>query len=348
MTLVTVSNSITKSFLPLLVCFLAILIEAQGQDQTINCSDTIFCVPGVIGMPRSKGLVMSREQVLDYSIRSNSKQDYLANGSGEVRTNRRYQFKLRAPLVMKKNIKVAMGFDYFVEEYRFEDLNQLDYPLYVSLEDKSLKSIGSTVYVVKPFRGNRYFLFRGSASLNGDYGTKDLPTIDYLRFSLSPLYGVKRNDRVSYAFGAAFSYNFGRPAIYPVFAYNKTFNPHWGVEALLPARVWLRYTYNDRNLVYAKVGFNGASYNIQLKDPSLVNKESLHLEKSELRYLITYEREIYDFLWVGMEAGMRSNLEFSLTDVDGSQRDLLINNRLNHAFLFNFSVFIVPPRNMLN
>ncbi len=298
-------------------------------------------------MPRSKGLVFLREQVLDYGIRSNSKEVGLANGSGEVRKNRRYRFKLRAPLVMRRNIKVALGFDYYVEEYRFDDLNQVDYPLYLSLEDKSLKSIGSTLYIVKPFRGNRYFLFRGNGSLNGDYGTSDLPTADFLRFSLSPLYGIKRNERVSYAFGAAFSYTFGRPVVYPVFAYNKTWNNRWGVEALLPARVWLRYTYNDRNLVYAKVGFAGASYNVQLQDSTLLSRESLHLEKSELRYLLTYEREIYDFLWMGLEAGWRSNLEFSLTDVRGTQRDLLIDNRLNHAFMFNFSIFIVPPRSML-
>jgi hypothetical protein len=298
-------------------------------------------------MPRSKGIIFRQERLMDYGIRSNSQSDQIQSGQGEVSVNRRWEFKLRLPIISKPNFALAAGIHYNVEQYQFEASHNEQYPLYRSLQDKSLRSIGGSVYIVKPWRGKRYFLLRASGDLNGDYGTDGIAKKQFLQFSVAPLIGWKKNDNVSYAFGFAYGYNFGRPVFSPLISYNRTFNKHWGLETILPTKIKLRYSLNEKTLFFASIELNGARYNIRLADSVLAEKGNLYLQKSEVRYLLTFEREIYDWLWFGVEAGMRSNINFSLSDRNGPARNALIRNKLNEAMLISFSVFAVAPRKFL-
>jgi hypothetical protein len=331
----------------LAVLGLSLFLPALGQDSIMNCTDSTFCVPAVSGMPRSKGIIIRREQIMDYSIRSNSRSDLIKSGRGEVSSNRRLEFKLRLPVISKPNFALAVGVHYNVEEYKFEPPQSQEYPLYKSLEDKSLKSIGGSVYVVKPWRGKRYFLLRASGDLNGDYGMSQYSKKNFLQFSIAPLIGWKKNENVSYAFGIAYGYNFGRPVISPLISYNRSFNRNWGLETMLPTKVKVRYTLNDKTLFFASTELNGARYNIHLNDSLLATKVNLYLQKSEIRYLLTFEREIHDWLWFSLEAGMRSNINFSLSDNTGPARHAMIRNKLNHAMLVSFSFFAVAPKKFL-
>ncbi|QHT71072.1 hypothetical protein GXP67_32680 [Rhodocytophaga rosea] len=318
-----------------------------AQESILNCTDSSYCVPAVTGMPRTKGIIIRQERIMDYGIRSNSKSDMLRSGSGQVSSNRRWEFKLRLPIISKPNFAIAAGIHYNVEEYKFEPPQNEEYPLYKSLEDKSLKSIGGSIYVVKPWRGKRYFLLRASGDLNGDYGADGISKKNFLQFSIAPLIGWKANDNTSYAFGFAYGYNFGRPVISPLISYNHTFNKHWGLETMLPTKVKVRYSLNEKTLFFASTELNGARYNIRLADSVLAKRGNFYLQKAEIRYLISFEREIHDWLWFGLEAGLRSNINFSLSDKTGPARNALIRNQLNHAMLVSFSLFAVAPRKFL-
>ncbi len=328
-------------------CSIAFAFPALAQESIINCTDSSFCVPAVSGMPRTKGLIIRQERIMDYGIRSNSNSESINSGRGEVSSNRRWEFKFRMPVISKPNIAIAVGVHYNVEEYKFEKSHNQHYPLYTSLEDKSLKSLGGSIYVVKPWRGKRYLLLRASGDLNGDYDVDGYSKKNFLQFSVAPLLGWKKNNNTSYAFGLAYAYNFGRPVFSPLFSYNHTFNRHWGIETLLPTKVKVRYTFNDKTLFFASTELNGASYNIHLRDSMFSQKGDLFLQKSEIRYLLTFEREIHDWLWFSLEAGIRSNIDFSLSDTFGPPRKALIRNHLNHAMLFSFSIFAVAPRKFL-
>ncbi len=328
------------------ILLLSVLINAEcwSQESIVNCTDSAFCIPSVVGLPRSKGVEIKREIVRDYGIRSNSDQRY-GNANAEVLRNRRWSFKLRLPVVVKDNIKIAAGIRYFVEEFNFENSENIDYTFYQNLENKSLKSLRGDVFIMKPTRGNKYYLLRVSAGLNGDYTIDDQPTADFLRFSVAPLLGWKKNDYVSYAVGLAYSYNFGRRTLVPVFAYNKTFNSQWGLESVLPAEAKIRYnTLNQKNYMYLKAELNGANYGVRLGDE---NNELTYLDKSEVRFLISWEREIHDWLWFSIESGFRSNIDFDLSDSATIDSNQLINNDLNLAFTYGFSLFLVPPRKFL-
>ena len=313
----------------------------------ITCSDSTFCVPAVYGLPRSKGLEIKRETLVDYSITSTARQDFLENGAAEVKRNRRYDFKVKFPVINKPGLKVAAGLRYFVEEYRFENIGSVEYPFYQNLEDKSLKNIGGALYFVKPMKGRLYIVVRVSAALSGDYKIDAIPKSDFLKFSVAPLVGWKKNPYTTYAFGVAYSNNFGKQSIYPLLVYNHTFNSRWGFESLLPLQVKLRFSPNRKNFMFFKTELNGASYNIRLEETPFNDFQSLHLKKSELRFLLSYEREIHDWLWFGLEAGMRSNLNFELAESNDPDALTFIDNKFNTAAVFNMSLFIVPPRKFL-
>ena len=310
------------------------------------CTDSTFCVPAVFGMPRGKGIVIKQERVFNYRIRSDGTDAGFGTGEDDVQFNKRWQFKLRFPLLLKPGFKLAMGLEYFKEEYHFEGFPENDYPFYKSLEDKPLRSIGATIYLVKPWLGNRYFMMRVGARFNGDEGLGNMIDSDKLRLSVAPLIGWKKNPYTSYAFGLAYSFDFGRQRVYPVFSYNHTFNNRLGFESILPLEAKLRYSINEKNLLYFTSEFNGANYNIQLDDPDFQGQD-YYLRKSEIRFTLTYEREIHDWLWFSVETGFRGNFRFELTDSPKSNANVVIDNEFNNAVLLNASIFVVPPRKFL-
>ena len=245
---------------------------------------------------------------------------------------------------MKKGFKMAIGLEYFVEEFNFKNTEALDFAFYNDLENRSLRSIRGDVFIIKPTRTNRYYILRMSAGLNGDYKLKEFAKDEFLRFSVTPLIGWKKNDYVSYAVGVAYSHSFGRRSIFPIFAYNKSFNLQWGIESVLPANFKIRHSTSDmKNFFYAKAELNGANYSLNLDD----RQNLVYLNKSEVRFLLTWEREIHDWLWFGVEAGLRKNINFDLTDAPDINADIVVENNLNEAMIFSFSLFMVPPRKFL-
>ena len=316
-----------------------------GQETILSCTDSVFCVPGVMGVPRTKGLVIKREATLNYGIKSRAI-DPIGNANAEIKSNSRWQFKLRAPVLLKKSFKIAVGFEYFTEEFRFENPDNIDYSFYNNLEDRNLNSMKGEIFFVKSTLTNKYFLLRISIGLNGDYDlSENFGKKEFLRYSFAPLFGWKQNKYLSYAVGLAYSYNFGNRSIFPLFSYNHTFNHRWGIESILPVKLKLRYnSLSEKNYYYLKSELNGANYGIHLAD---VNQDLTYLNKSEVRVMLVWEREIHDWLWFGVEAGYRKNIDYDVSDSYDFDVDRIINNNLNDSFIWNFSIFLVPPRKFL-
>ncbi len=317
-----------------------------GQDGLLNCPDSTFCVPSVSGMPRSKGIILSYERVVNYGVNANSSNPVIGEvNDDKIDNNRQIQFVMRLPVYNKEHLKIALGFQYFTEEFRFD---KATYPLFQSLEERPLKSIGLSAYVIKSFRGNKFFLLRAAADLNGDYNKDIAPKSDFLKYSLVPLLGWKKNERVAYGAGLAYSYVFGNPRILPIFVYNRTFNRKWGLEALLPASVRIRHNMTAFDIFYLTAKINGASYRISLENEAPFEEyDILDLKKSEIRLFLTYEREIYDFVWFGVNAGLRKNLSLYLNDSLTGAGERIIEADVRRAFFFNVSLFLVPPRKLL-
>ena len=166
-----------------------------------------------------------------------------------------------------------------------------------------------------------------------------------MKASFSALYGIKASSTKSFGFGFSVGYNFGTPSIYPLIAYNKTFNNKWGLESLLPSHIKLRRNFDDKNILYVGTELHGNSFNLFFNDSTLNNiSNKVYLQQSEIRFFGTYEKELYDFLWLGLSAGVRENIEFTLSSKNNFKNDAFVSNNLGSSLYFNASIFIVVPK----
>lgn len=315
-----------------------------------------YAVPSVIGMGPSKGVVAHIEGLANFNIKSDLR-DREPNEKTEntVVKNRRAFIKAYAPLLNRPRLKLILGVNYDREEFKFEDPNRSVF--YRDLEDKGLKTLGAQLAVIRPIDEVHWYLARVKGELNGDYTSSELSVSDYLKISGEFIYGWKRSPSYAWGVGAQLGYTFGRQSLYPVILYNRTFNPRWGVEALFPARVTLRRNVDSKTLFFGGYTVDGLNYNIKLREP-LRELQTLIIRQTELKFRLRAEREIYDFLWVGLEGGYRYNYSFNAFDEDsnrrnlfgigGGNRDKTVVNTLGGAPYLSVEVFLVPPRKLLN
>ncbi len=330
----------------LLIIFFSLSAGYHGNAQEIFSwpEEKEYCNPSVIGLPRAKAVILKYEVQQGYGIQSKGKLGNFGDSEGKISRNNRFDFRLRFPIVHKSSLTIAAGLKYTKEEFQFSDDQPLDYPFYKDLEDRPLKSAGIHFYVVKPTRNKKYFILRTSFDLNGDYGSDNFGKKEFLKFSVTPLIGWKQSENLSYAVGFTYGYTFGVPLVVPVISFNKNFNCNLGIESVLPINIRLRYTKNEKNYWYAGLELGGASYRLDNHGTSFNDYNKLHLFRSELRYMVNYEKEIYDWLWLGIEGGYRQNLRFNLNNGPRGRSDVIVSNNLNGAPVVNLSLFAVPPR----
>lgn len=335
--------------LPAVILALAFSTNAVNAQELFSWNKPSgYCSPSVVGLPRAKALVIKYETLPKFTIESTSKQGNYGNSSANLNKNRRIDVRLRFPIINKPSIVIAGGLKYAHEEFSFRSADlRKGYSFYKDLEDRPLKSIGLHFYVVKPTRTNKYFVLRTSVDLNGDYSSDKFGKSEFLKFSLTPLIGWKKNENFTYAVGFSYGYTFGKPLIIPALSINKNFDCYWGIESILPINIRLRYSPNDKTYLYTGLELAGGSYRLDNRDSAFRSFDKLHLFRSELRYMVNYERVIHDWLWFGLELGWRKNLRFNLTNGPKATSDIIITNKLLGAPVANASIFIVPPKGLL-
>jgi hypothetical protein len=333
----------------LLFYLLALIsIRTNAQVEDLPQGESLFCTPRVTGAQKPKGVIFKYELIPKYNITSTSKNSFYDNASSGISRNGRTDFKIKIPVLNRPGLAIVGGLRYFQEQIHFTSPTYADYPVYVALEDRSLKSMGAQLYLIKPTKKSTYYLFRGSADLNGDFTQKGIPLRDFMKVSISTMYGWKRNDNLSYAFGLAYGYSFGRASIYPLFSYNRNFSSAWGIESLLPTNIKLRYSKNEKSFWYVGAALDGASYRLSNKIVGLEETSRPHLHRSELKLGMEMERELHDWLWISFELGFRQNLQFNLTNSGRRNGDVLINNKLSGAPYIGVGLFMVPPKKFSN
>ncbi len=313
--------------------------------------------PAIEGTGPVRGLEVSCHVNTNYSVNSNS--DSYGKGKSEIDNNRVFETKLRFPIILNKKLKIAGSFDYSDEEFHFDDIADNNYPLYKSLNDKNLKSIGGSIYLMTQLKRNMFFLFRFNAKLKGDYWKEhigDVSKYTFLKMEVSPVIGWKVNPQKSWGIGLAYSYTFGDPLLFPVFVYNHSFADKWGVEAFLPARIKLRYQASKLCFINAKARLQGGSYSIHFDNPELNDFKTLELRRADLNFSLEIEKGITDWLWASFESGYRTNINFDVTNsnhafsLSGSKltnENNIIDSNAGGGMFYNLSVFFVPSKTIL-
>ncbi len=328
-----------KNYFPLICAFFSCIgLKAQQQKHNMEGSSTPFCNPKLDHTPRPKGIIFRSVQGSGQKLQS-------SRGDASVQRHSSEQIALRAPILAKEHFKVGLSLRYSQDEFEFHNPSFLENPIHRQLEEKSLKRLSSSLYLIKTTQKKRYYIFRSSFSASGDYansGAEGYAT----SFSLSPLVGWRKNDKVSFATGLHFSYRRDRKRVYPVFVYNRNFDKHWGLESTLPLYTKLRYgTLDRKNYVYAAAALKGNQFNVDI-DPSLEGP-TLFREIS-IQYTLTLEREIHDWLWCSAEVGWNNGLHFSFENENHSDFTAEQKHRSSSNLIYGLSVFIVPPRKLMH
>ena len=318
-----------------------------------------FATPSVVGMGPSKGLIFHYERMPTFKVTSDAQVVGLQDYSANAEKNARLVIKGYIPMLNNPHLKLILGVNYEREEFQFKQ-NPTNYELYDNIENKALKTLGAQLAVIRPVNTDNWYIFRIKGELSGDYTSSELNVSDYLRVSSEFLYGWKRSPTFSWGIGAQLGYTFGRQSIYPAVLYNRTFNNRWGVEALFPARVTMRYNASPRSLFFAGYSVDGFNYIIKLrneltrKNPetglAVADKKplrTLELRETEVKFRGRWEREIYDFIWFGVEGGYRYNYAFDAFDRTNADREKIVDSKFAGAPYASLEIFIVPPRKFL-
>ena len=325
--------------------------DQVGRDQE-------FATPSVINQGPSKGLIFHYERMPRFGVRSTAKVENLPNYSADASKNARLVIKGYVPMLNHPHLKLILGINYEREEFKFRNA-PTTYEFYDNIEDKALKTLGAQLAVIRPVNTVNWYIFRIKGELSGDYTSSELNVKDYLRVSSEFLYGWKRSPEFSWGVGVQLGYTFGRFSPYPAVLYNRTFNSRWGIEAIFPARVTARYNVSPRSILTAGYTVDGFNYIIKLNNP-LVRRldngqpepgidplRTLELRETEVKLRGRWERELYDFIWLGVEGGYRYNYAFDAFDRTNDDRQKIIDSQFDWAPYASLEIFIVPTKGLL-
>ena len=317
------------------------------QEKDSGKTNVSLATPGVLGDRPSKGIVLSYNLIGPFDIQSVPIEEGLEGEKARLRKLEEIRFSLRLPISWSGPTKIIAGLQYFYEEYNFQNPEGLETAFYQNLENKHLNSLSVRTYILHSLSDKKFIGARLGAELNGDYHGLILPFQERMKFSVAGLYGWKPNPYASYGVGIYYSYTMGRPSIYPAFLWNRTYSEKWGVEALLPQSFRLRYTFSPKAFLLGGLSVSGRSYHIVSEESPLAAYPNLELRNSNLYAFAEFEREIYDFLWIGLTGGLRYNVNFYISEENTFSNSRIVENKVGASPYLNISLFVVPPRSLL-
>lgn len=262
------------------------------------------------------------------------------------------QLGINYPIVSKSSVIISLMAQY--AESRFIVDDPKNYSLYKNLNDKGLRTGGLGLTVFKPLNEKRFMIFQAQADVNGNYSSSQLGDAFGTGMTVSGavIYGWKKSDDLMWGLGVTRTYRGGESLLIPVWYYNRTFNDRWGTEILFPARVHFRRNFSAKSLLQFGYEVVGNSYFIQNQENTnsdLAPYDALQLRRSEIKIRAVYERSLKNFMWISVQAGLRANYKFNLSEKNGVESGGLINDKflletkIGLPVYLNVSLNIVSP-----
>ncbi|MFT5386335.1 MAG: hypothetical protein ACI8VT_003156 [Saprospiraceae bacterium] len=293
-----------------------------------------FCQPGVIHKSPTKGLLLEYEINPTVRLRNSTG----ISGSPETGFNKRLNMKLKAPIIIRKDLKVIAGWNYYSEEYNFDRLETDNFRLLSNIDDKHLKSSRLTLSVIKPINRKYYLALKGQASFNGDYSGMFNFDRKYANYKLLSVFGVQSSPSLEWGIGVLYSFGNRMPVI-PIIMYNHTFNPRWGIEAVLPAKIKLRYNLNDRNIFLFGPELDSRQYYVDNHAD-----KAYTMRRRDLKLALSYQRHLGSFFWTEISGGYTHNFSTKFeTNQSGEIQDTYDYNSSGSPFL-KVGIFISPSK----
>lgn len=260
------------------------------------------------------------------------------------------------PVISRNNIIVQLGANHWSHAYEYSELALAVLPvdLHRALQQDGLQTTGINTTVFKPFNEKSFVIFQGSMDVNGNYSWANFQSPAHATYSAALIWGQRPSDNKQWGVGLSRTYRAGELNYIPVFLFNWTSTGgKWGTELLLPARGHLRYSFSPRSMLFAGFELEGQSY--RLNNNSSIDwggADFVELRRSELRFRLMYERSVYNFIWISVQAGYRVNYLFDLDELEEGQeffrgffgdQPYFATNQLSNTPYFNISVNLVSP-----
>lgn len=242
---------------------------------------------------------------------------------------------LFTPIVSKNNLIINLGANYHRTLYNGTGYS-FPYPLYQPLNNLGLHSAGLSLTVFKPLNEKNFMIFQLMGDANWQQFEKGkLAVKDAVTVSGSIIYGWKPSENLIWGLGVSRTYRLGRPLLIPVLLYNQTFNEHWGIESVFPAKAAIRRNINKKSMLFAGYELEGNQY-------ALNTLQTTYLQRGEIRPRISYERKLLDYWWISIQAGLRMNGRFNTVDrYNGKQSNEVVKTTMGNALFFNISINMV-------
>ncbi len=312
-----------------------------------------FCTPKVFDLSPSKFISLGYEYQgafdIDYGNWSN------ASGSTTQKTSRfsgadGTRLSANIPVIAKTNVVLQVGFNYAKTNYHSYAINKN--PLDAALKSNGLTTTGLNTTLFKPFSEDKFMIFQSSGDLNGDYSFSDPLHPKYTRISTAVIFGKKVNDRKMIGFGISRTYRVGELNYIPVMLLNWTAPSRtWGVEMLAPARVNIRKTFSPRNILLFGYELEGNSYRIVSND-GVTASRNIELRRSELKFRVTWETSLQQFVWMSLQFGYRYGYSFNLDQFESDKeffrgffgdQSYFQENKLGGTWYLQWSINLVSP-----
>jgi hypothetical protein len=244
------------------------------------------------------------------------------------------------PVISNDKAILNFGAQYWNSNYNISPNGGLPIaPPLGKLSANGLHSAGVFATFFKPLNQKLLLIFQAEANLNGSYSSFNAVTARGVTWGGSAIYAWKKNDKTITGLGISRTYRMGRPIVIPILYSYKTYNDHWGHELILPARGFLRHNINPKNLLMLGYELEGNQYEM------VANNQQLFLQRGEIKPRLQFEKQLKNFIWMSLQAGMRINGRFDFVNAyNANEKNQTVYRTIpSSAFYFNVSVNLISP-----
>ena len=334
---------ITLRRLILLTLALPTFLVAQDIPIEIEATEVLFCQPGVTNASPSRGLV------LEYAIRPGVTMSRIGDFAGQEDVQARYWedrvLKVKVPVVNRTDFKIILGMNHTEETYHFDPLDIAGDPFLESLNEQTLKSTRFTGYAVKSLNQRYYALARLEVGYNGDFDKFVRVDDQYEMFRAALLVGRKWSEDFEVGAGLLYTNTFRRTSVWPFVFANYTLSPKWGIEAVVPVDLKVRYDWTPKRLLLMGFDYFSREHSVDFRLANDADPTNVFLRRHFLGPTITIQQQVFsEWTWVDFQAGYTLDLNTRVRN-DGETIDETIN--MGSAPYFRVSFFVSPPRKVI-
>jgi hypothetical protein len=287
-----------------------------------------YCTQKVLNQAPTKLIGVAYEMNLGF-VNKNSLGSDKINSMGGLRTN------ISILAISTNKLILSAGATYWGSKIHTDAT--VTNPSLLQTYSQTLHLEGFNLLLFKPLNERNFII--AQANVDASYISHDdtwrltKPSVTYYG---SAIYGWKKGDQRMLGVGLSRTYRLGRPLFVPILLYNETYNDHWGVEFLLPARAHVRYNFSTNQLLMAGYELEGQQFDL--------SQNSQFLQRGEIKPRLVYEQKLKGAFWASLQVGYRINGRFNFVDrYNGKEKNEVFINNLGGAPYFNFGINFVSP-----